>query len=426
MICLSVIIPVYNTEAFLPRAINSVLQSSLTSIEIIVVDDGSLGGCEELVQNLYKNDPRIVYVKHETNKGLLSARYTGIIHAQGEFLAHLDPDDWIVNDIFAKAYTFASEDKLDVVIFGFKQCNEVGKEWIEAFNCLPDRKHYRGENVLDSIFRSRPRAWVWHLGCNKLIRTTVAKESMVFVQEERHIVMYEDLLRSVALFAKLFDSNTIGTLHEEGLMYFRHSESITQKSHFRTYQKKYQDADYILSKIATLLTVFELFPKYNKHFQYLRCNIFERYSPWKNRLDGKIDWMWLWIHRICYWVKTYRCCQFNDMQDAAHEIMSQVKKSGTKKVAIFGTGEFGIYIFKRLQKEHIDIVYFISSDKQLVGKTMLGIPIVSPLESMHDNEVDTICIASQGSIDTIKTLLERDSNKKHPKRFMTSSSSLRK
>ena len=125
---LTVIIPVYNSEEFLPRAINSVLQSTLRDIEIIVVDDASQGNCKEIVDT-YEH---IKYIKHEKNKGLFLARLTGIQNANGEYIAHLDADDWVELNTCEVAYNTAIQNSADMVIFNL--CFEYGNKTVPQFS----------------------------------------------------------------------------------------------------------------------------------------------------------------------------------------------------------------------------------------------------------------------------------------------------
>ncbi len=87
----SVIIPAYNAEPYLRRAIDSILVQTYPCIEIIVVNDGSTDGTIELV-NSYKNQP--IHLISKVNGGMSSARNTGLRAAQGEFIAYLDADDY--------------------------------------------------------------------------------------------------------------------------------------------------------------------------------------------------------------------------------------------------------------------------------------------------------------------------------------------
>lgn len=87
----SVIITTYNRAHLLPRAINSVLNQTYQNFELIIVDDGSKDNTEEVVNSF--DDKRIVYYKHEKNKGVLGAKNTGFDLAKGEYNCLLDDDD---------------------------------------------------------------------------------------------------------------------------------------------------------------------------------------------------------------------------------------------------------------------------------------------------------------------------------------------
>ena len=92
----SVIIPCYNHAHFLPEAIESVLQQTYAAIEIIVVDDGSVDDTRKVAQSY----PEVKYI-YQQNKGLSSARNTGIDNSEGSYLVFLDADDWLYLDAIA-------------------------------------------------------------------------------------------------------------------------------------------------------------------------------------------------------------------------------------------------------------------------------------------------------------------------------------
>ena len=87
---ISVVIPTYNYAAFLPRAIDSVLQQTYSNYEVIVIDDGST---DDTVQVVPCSD-RVLYF-YQQNKGLAAARNAGIEKASGQYLLFLDADDWL-------------------------------------------------------------------------------------------------------------------------------------------------------------------------------------------------------------------------------------------------------------------------------------------------------------------------------------------
>ena len=91
---LSVIIPVYRTEATLKRCVESVVSQDAADIEVILVDDGSPDRCPQLCDGWAGRDPRIKVI-HKTNGGLSDARNAGIEAAQGDYLTFVDSDDYL-------------------------------------------------------------------------------------------------------------------------------------------------------------------------------------------------------------------------------------------------------------------------------------------------------------------------------------------
>ncbi|HEY9298747.1 MAG TPA: glycosyltransferase family 2 protein, partial [Phormidium sp.] len=95
----SVIIPVYNVQKYIAAAVQSVLDQTYENFELLIVDDGSPDCSVEVCQQF--TDPRIKIIRQK-NRGLAGARNTGIRHAQGEYLAFLDGDDFWEPEMLAK------------------------------------------------------------------------------------------------------------------------------------------------------------------------------------------------------------------------------------------------------------------------------------------------------------------------------------
>ena len=112
----SIIIPVYNTENFLVKCLNSVVSQTLSEIEFICVDDESTDNSLEILQEYAKNDKRfkILTQKHS---GAGVARNYGIDNAEGKFILFLDSDDWIEKDTCKKLYAQSTRLNTDLVIF---------------------------------------------------------------------------------------------------------------------------------------------------------------------------------------------------------------------------------------------------------------------------------------------------------------------
>lgn len=112
----SVIIPVYNTEAYAEEAIRSIMCQTLSDIEIIIINDGSTDNSQLIIEKLTKEDQRISFYQQE-NKGQSEARNYGIIKAIGEYLYFMDSDDLLDEKTLELCYEKCETGKLDFVFF---------------------------------------------------------------------------------------------------------------------------------------------------------------------------------------------------------------------------------------------------------------------------------------------------------------------
>ncbi len=103
MSLISVIIPIYKVEKYLPKCVESVLAQTYKNIEIILVDDGSPDNCPQICDDYAKKYSNVKVI-HKQNGGLSSARNSGIEAAKGEFLVFIDSDDYVANDMLEKLY----------------------------------------------------------------------------------------------------------------------------------------------------------------------------------------------------------------------------------------------------------------------------------------------------------------------------------
>ena len=114
----SVVIPVYNVGKQLEKCLDSVVAQTFPDIEIIVVNDGSTDNSPEIIARYADKDSRIVVID-KSNEGLAYARKSGIEAAQGEYIQHLDGDDFLEPDAIELLYNKAIEEKADMVVFPF-------------------------------------------------------------------------------------------------------------------------------------------------------------------------------------------------------------------------------------------------------------------------------------------------------------------
>ena len=101
----SIIVPVYNVASYLSKCLDSCINQTLYDIEIICVDDGSTDNSGELLDEYKAVDSRIQVI-HKENGGLSSARNYGLDHANGDYIAFVDADDWIEENTFERLTSF--------------------------------------------------------------------------------------------------------------------------------------------------------------------------------------------------------------------------------------------------------------------------------------------------------------------------------
>ncbi|WP_028273535.1 glycosyltransferase [Atopococcus tabaci] len=114
----SIIMPVYNVERHLPRAIESALQQTSSEWELILVNDGSTDESGNICEAYKEKDERI-HVIHQENQGSGPARNAGLVKARGEYIYFADPDDYFDADLIEDNLAIMKKDQADLVVFGY-------------------------------------------------------------------------------------------------------------------------------------------------------------------------------------------------------------------------------------------------------------------------------------------------------------------
>jgi len=144
MVKISVLIPIYNAEAFLENSINSILNQTYRDFELLLLNDCSKDNSEKIIKTY--TDSRIKYFKNDQNLGISGSRNKLMDLAQGEYLAIMDNDDISLPDRFEKQVAFLDAHK-DITIVG---------TWGELFNNMPAHGLY--EQIKKLITNM---GWVW-------------------------------------------------------------------------------------------------------------------------------------------------------------------------------------------------------------------------------------------------------------------------
>lgn len=197
----SIIVPVYNAEKYLRKCIESIRSQTLEDIQIILVDDGSVDLSGEICDEYAKSDERIGVI-HKPNRGLVSARKSGLQLAKGDYIGFVDSDDWIEKDMFSDLYQLALGTGADIIAEGFMEdisgeCREKRNQIKEGNYREEEDRTFLYQNMLncEDYFCMGIQPYLW----NKLIRRELAESCMTAVEDSIRVgedaaVIYPALL----------------------------------------------------------------------------------------------------------------------------------------------------------------------------------------------------------------------------------------
>lgn len=181
----SIIIPVYNAEAYIERCVKTLFGQTLNDLEYIFIDDcspdRSIAVMEEVLSRYPERQAQVKIIRHAENKGVSQSRQDGLDAATGEYLIHCDPDDWVEFDMYESLYNEAVKTNADMVICDFR-CSK------NKYKSIQRPKELTNISVLECITsREKP---VIHGACwNKLLRTNIAQK----VQFPKDVSYCEDV-----------------------------------------------------------------------------------------------------------------------------------------------------------------------------------------------------------------------------------------
>ncbi|WP_432204877.1 glycosyltransferase [Cetobacterium somerae] len=215
---LSVIIPAYNVEKYIKRCIDSVLNQSLKEIEIIIIDDGSKDKTSDICLEISTKNSNIKYKKVE-NSGCSAARNLGILMSTNKYIAFLDSDDWVDQDMYEEMIKVAEKNDSDIVICGFKKLNEE-KKLLSTVKIL-EKKNKDDYIDCKTEWFSSP--------CNKIYkRDLILKNNIKFLT---NVYTGEDMFFN---FKSLFFSKKISSINEAYYNYFMNESSVSNNYKNRT------------------------------------------------------------------------------------------------------------------------------------------------------------------------------------------------
>ena len=162
---LTIIVPIYNVEAYLSRCLDSILAQEYTDFELILINDGSPDNCAEIMEAYAKRDNRIVTI-HQENKGVSAARNAGLKIAKGQYVGFVDPDDYIEKEMFRVLIDDIEELGADIACCNFNNVFEDGT--IKEYQVAGVSRVMSGHEFINHIF-DIPRT-IMGYNCNKLFK----------------------------------------------------------------------------------------------------------------------------------------------------------------------------------------------------------------------------------------------------------------
>lgn len=226
---LSIIIPCYNVESTIERTIDSVVNQTDMSLEVIAVDDGSIDGTLAVLQNISKNRTNIIVIS-QSNKGVSSARNKGLSIARGKYILFLDGDDIIEKGLVGSITKCNS----DVILIGFDQQKEVStiQQYIPFLS-----NNYINDYLLGKLFICVSSIIVSH---NLLVNENIYFDEETYYSEDREYIV-----------KCLFYANSVSVVPIILFHYLLNSGSVM---HIKDYTSKTLTSIYAMERVYFLVS----------------------------------------------------------------------------------------------------------------------------------------------------------------------------
>ncbi|MBQ7137086.1 MAG: glycosyltransferase [Bacilli bacterium] len=264
---ISVIVPVYNSEEYLEKCLKSLVNQTLKDIEVIIINDGSTDGSQSIIDNFESVYPKIIKSYNmKKNSGLGFVRNFGISKATKEYVAFVDSDDYVDEDMFEIMYNKATEDKSEIV-----ECDFIWE--FPNKNNIDSGSFY--DNVKDMLIKVRVMA------CNKIYNISWLKK----VNPQFAVgLKYEDVLFTYQYVPYV---KKVSFVKEPFYHYVQRSNSL---ANYQT--KRVADMYEILSQVLSFYKDKKIYNKYKTELEYLFIRYllgssYKRACKIKNNRDKK-------------------------------------------------------------------------------------------------------------------------------------------
>ncbi|MGI9650305.1 glycosyltransferase family 2 protein [Chryseobacterium sp. RLHN22] len=325
----SVIVPVYNVENYLPKCLDSLLSQTLQNIEIVVVDDGSTDRSAEIIRQYSEKYPAKIKALTKENGGLSDARNFGIERACGDFFGFVDSDDYVSETMFEEMLSLAERHDAEMVICNIQKVDEHGSI-TQKLTQIPNMPEKIDLESNFSVFSD-----LSYFACNKLFR-----KELFTTKRFKKGVHFEDIQLIPQL---LLECKTLAQTQKFHYQYLERTDSIT-----KTHNERGLD---ILKAVEDVEEAFESSSYFSKKKELLGFQV----------LQGVYSY-------LAYLAFVKNETLFYKM---AHELDRFVKKRGVKIKDILSYNRFGKnYILSLPLKKMIFYLLFFAKQKKLIRKLM--------------------------------------------------------
>lgn len=311
----SLILPAYNVEKYLSKCIESCLHQDISQedYEIIIVIDGSPDHSLEIAQKYQKNNNNIRIIAQE-NKGISSARNTGLHNAQGEYIWFIDSDDYIQENVLKSLYLICQEDKLQALWVQWYEFRGGKKYNIDKYvRKCNDMSMMNGLDFMEKVMRTCYYSWSF------IYNTKFLKDNSFLFQEG---VIFEDTCFTIDYFpkftrVKLYETHCYNYVIRNSGFTRKYSPKRI-KSLFNVFKKcifayKQYDKDLFLDCAAVFFISFLRDAYKGKNITELsELNTFIQRNDVKLPVKGKpVSKVLIFIYRLSHNIQfTYQVCKF--------------------------------------------------------------------------------------------------------------------
>lgn len=291
----SVVIPVYNTEKYVEKCLDSIVNQTYKNIEIIIVNNNSNGNIQSIFDNYKEAYPLITFklVIHKENQGLFKARISGAEAAGGDYITFTDSDDSISVDYYRLLIADAMKHNSDMtaanVIYEFPDGKKV-------YNNLDNLRVLSGKSIpttdyLNMLYEGEGLYHTMHCVWNKLYHRSLWERAKPYLKTvDTHLVMCEDMVFSTVFYAlakKMF------VTEDTHYYYFKGDDAYTSiKASKDKFEKNIGDLKQAFDAIKRLLQDLGRFDELRKHYdKWMQLYIKYWFSNIKNSSLNSVDKM---------------------------------------------------------------------------------------------------------------------------------------